>query len=518
MAQKVPEAGVHVDSWYVRTMSGIYDRVCEALHDTQSSLYQRVENVVYGLIVLSISLFAQELYWGREGEVGEFLGRLDVWILWIFVVEYLLRLLTWRPEEVDFYELSVGERVWHHLLGRVRFVFSPMMLVDLMTVLAVVPLFRGLRALRLLRLLKKQTGRRAHNPVASIATTIEENALAYGFGLSVFAVIAIVGGLSLYLVEHQDNPSVSTIADGIWWAVVTLTTVGFGDIAPVTGLGRLVGGILMICGMGTLALTAGIVGQTLMQSVLTLREEQFRMNPVVNHIVICGYEAGNHMLLDALSHEIDVNKRMVVVFAPGERPEGLPPDFRWISGNPIKDSELEKVRLKYAETVIIVGSRDVLPHQADATTILTAFTVRRYLSMHPAAHPRKRPVYIVAEVLDVENLEHARAAGVDEVIETTRIGFSMVAHAVHFPGMAKVMSSLASSDGQSIFVGCIPSNIALPATWLDVSQALQTVKVLAIGLRDVDTGHDRLQPDPSTQVTAEHQVVYLATGQILPTA
>ena len=67
-----------------------------------------------------------------------------------------------------------------------------------------------------------------------------------------------------------------------------------------------------------------------------------------------------------------------------------------------------------ASAVVIIGSRALLPQQADANTILTAFTVRRYLSQQTGHQERKRALYVIAEVLDEENVEHARTAGVDE--------------------------------------------------------------------------------------------------------
>ena len=112
----------------------------------------------------------------------------------------------------------------------------------------------------------------------------------------------------------------------------------------------------------------------------------------------------------------------------------VPHQFTWVSGDPTKESELDKVRLDHASAAIIVGSRDMIPQQADAITILTAFTIRRYLRQKDSHGHRVRPLYIVAEVLDAENVDHARTAGADEVIETNRLGFSLLAHAIVMPG------------------------------------------------------------------------------------
>ena len=86
----------------------------------------------------------------------------------------------------------------------------------------------------------------------------------------------------------------------------------------------------------------------------------------------------------------------MIIFAPGERPTDVPPEFLWVSGDPSKESELDKVRLTHAAAVVIVGPRSLSPQHADAMTILIAFTVRSYIRKRPEAASRKEPLYIVA--------------------------------------------------------------------------------------------------------------------------
>ena len=113
---------------------------------------------------------------------------------------------------------------------------------------------------------------------------------------------------------------------------------------------------------------------------------------------------------------IPIEKRSIPTVA--ERPRELPPSFLWVQGDPTKESELDKVRLTHAEAVIISGARDMSPQSADARTILITFTIRSYLkAKFKEVRKRRSPVYVVAEVLDSENVDHAAAAGADEVID-----------------------------------------------------------------------------------------------------
>ena len=491
----------------------MWNSLRRALHDTRDRTYQRIEAVVYVLIIASIALFAVDLLGWATGAAAVVLNQVDAAILAVFWVELILRVGTYQPPAVDFYQWGSSGRLRAEFLGRFRFLLTPMVLIDLLTVLAVFPIFRGLRALRLLRLLRTRRVLRYSNPVMGLTRAFEENALLYGLAFTVFGLFAVLGGVSITLVEVDQNPDIQTLADGVWWALVTLTTVGFGDITPITPLGRVVGGTLMIAGMFSLALFAGIVGNTLMASVLTIRQEQFRMRAHVNHIVVCGFEPGTRLLLDALAAELDLHDNQVVVFGPDERPIDLAPEFLYVQGDPTKESELAKVRVEHARAVVICGARSKLPQEADATTLLTVFTIRRTLRANPVEPPRAEPLYIVAEVLDSENVEHALSAGADEVIESNRIGFSLVAHALRFHGTASLMSELAKPTGHSVFVGPVPAPVVLPSTWREVREVLrETHRVIPIGLRI--SGEDRVAPDDTQAVQSEDRVIYLGRGPL----
>jgi len=266
---------------------------------------------------------------------------------------------------------------------------------------------------------------------------VEFNRIRRRLRLAVGALLLViaVGVLGFVLIGKGDHG----LVDAIYMTVITLTTVGFGDITPQTTEGRLVGAVLMVGGMFTLALFAGIVGHTLLSAVLSIREDQFRMSDYIDHIVVCGYEGGTRTLLDALLAEEFAEHTALVLFGPGERPADVPLPFFWIGGDPTKERELNKARIGYARAAVLVGSRSLDPQQADAKTILIAFTIRKYLRKLAVTGRRTRPLYIVAEILEPENVEHARAAGVDEVIESHRLGFSLLAHAVSEPGSGQIM-------------------------------------------------------------------------------
>ncbi len=240
------------------------------------------------------------------------------------------------------------------------------------------------------------------------------------------------------------------------------------------------------------------------------------MSSIIDHIVICGYEPKTRLLLDAIGEDVDPEKQNVIIFAPGERPADIPAAFMWVSGDPSKESEMEKVRMAHAAAVVIVGSRALSPQHADAMTILVAFTIRSFVSARPEVNKRKHSLYIVGEILDAENVAHAKAAGVDEVIETTQLGFSLLAHAINEHGTAELMSQVARVGAHSLYVG-----IAERKGTKSFAELRRSVKsdtgALVIGVHDPVSGEDLVNPPEDFMIGKDSRVIYLAKKPILPT-
>lgn len=501
-------------------MRSIFASVHAAFHEPQTRIYRVVQGTVWTLIVVSIAVLVIEALLPAGSAAEPFMGHLDQVILIIFAIEIVLRIASFQPPSLKVFKRPPLGRIRAQVMSRVAFALRPMTLIDVLAVLALFPGLRGLRVLRLLRLLRTSRVFRYRNPFAIVLQALEENGLLFTFAFSVLGVTTVLGGVTMYLVEGRINPELTTMGDGIWWALVTVTTVGFGDITPVSMLGRIVGGVMMIGGMFTLALFAGIVGSSLVRGMLSIREEQFRMSDYVNHVVVCGYDQSSHLLQEALQKAMNLTDTKVVFFEDVERPRDLPPEFYWVQGDPTKESELGKVRLTHAAAVIVSGARDVPPQVADAASILTVFTIRAYLKReHKTVAGRRRPLYVVAEILDSENVDHALKAGADEVIETRRIGFAMVAHAVAYHGTATTMSKVLLSGAHSVYIGRIPGDLSAPVAYGDLLVDMQLSKQggLVIGVR-TPGGREIINPPKSLVLDPGSSLIYLSETPLLEAA
>jgi len=193
----------------------------------------------------------------------------DLFSVAVFSVEYLLRL--WTAVELN------DKRFHHPVYGRLRWMVSPMALIDL---LAVLPFYLGmfvemdLRAIRVLRVLRVfKLGRysMAMNVMVSVA---RQETRAIGAVLFVMLVVLIFTSSLMYLFEHHAQPHVfSDIPTAMWWSVVTLTTLGYGDMVPITPLGRMLGGLTAVLGVGMIALPAGVLASGFSEQMRQRRQE-----------------------------------------------------------------------------------------------------------------------------------------------------------------------------------------------------------------------------------------------------
>ena len=191
-----------------------------------------------------------------SSETVRFLNRFEKWAIIVFTVEYLLRIWT---ADMLFPELPP----WR---ARLKYVFSGMAIIDLVAILPFyLPMFVSvnlvsLRAIRLVRLLRLFKLNRYTDAVSSIGAVFRSKFREILVSIFLVMILLVIASLLIYYAEHDAQPDKFANAfSGVWWAVATLTTVGYGDIYPVTALGRLMGGVIAIMGIGLVAVPTGII-------------------------------------------------------------------------------------------------------------------------------------------------------------------------------------------------------------------------------------------------------------------
>ncbi len=280
-------------------------------------------------------------------------------------------------------------------------------------------------------------------------------------------VVAAVGALVLlvsvafYWVERHPQ---LTWADSLWWAVVTLSTVGYGDVVPVTPGGRLLAAVVMVGGVGLLSVMTGQLASLLMEYRARKRKGLLSVE-LSQHVVLIGWNAFGAELIRALRTSNVVGRGqgevVIVTTLPQEEREAiafqldLGDALHFVYGSAAHEGIVHKARPARAKLVYLLARDDVSPAEADQHTLCAALAVRE---LAPSV-----PLY--AEAMTPEGRKNMVRAGVSHVLVRgeleTRILGIMGSHAA----LGAVLEQVVGLEGQPLlgYRGLTPEEKSM--TW-----------------------------------------------------
>ncbi len=207
------------------------------------------------LIFLNVMLVVLETEESLNLQFKDIFYYFEVFSIAIFTIEYILRL--WSCTE--------DSRFRFPFLGRLKYAIQPIVIIDL---IAFLPFYfpmvgadlRFVRAVRLIRLFRLLKIGRYSKSLSSLGRVIKAKKEELIITLFSGFILLILAASIMYYIEREYQPEVfSSIPSAMWWAVATLTTVGYGDIYPKTVLGKIIGSFIAVVGVGLFALPAGII-------------------------------------------------------------------------------------------------------------------------------------------------------------------------------------------------------------------------------------------------------------------
>lgn len=227
-----------------------------------------VDGALIGLIALNVTAVVLESVSALSAAYGPQFRALEVFSVAVFTVEYGFRVWSCVEAKEGRYEDSFG--------GRLKYMLTPIALVDLMAILPfyLTVLFNiDLRFLRVLRLLRVFKLTRYSSAMTVLLEVLRREARSFGAALFILFVILIMASSGIYLLEQDLQPKAfGSIPAAMWWSVATLTTVGYGDVTPITAMGKVFGALITIVGIGMVALPAGILASGFSDQLRKRRE------------------------------------------------------------------------------------------------------------------------------------------------------------------------------------------------------------------------------------------------------
>ena len=216
---------------------------------------QYVDTALFILILLNITAVCLESIKDIGNKYERSFYYFEMFSVFIFGIEYLLRVWS-APAREDLGEGS-------SFIKRLKYIFSFTGLIDLVAIIpSIITYFGGLdlrwlRVLRLLRLLKISNYSSA---IEDFFSAIMADWRSFSAALYLVLVALFLSSALMYIAENESQPDkFSSIPETMWWSLITLTTVGYGDVSPITPFGKIIGAFTAIMGVCTVALLTGIV-------------------------------------------------------------------------------------------------------------------------------------------------------------------------------------------------------------------------------------------------------------------
>ncbi len=208
------------------------------------------------LIILNVVAVMLVTVESIRAEYGELLAGFEVFSVIVFTLEYVLRL--WAIVEEPAYR--------HPVTGRLRYAVSFFGLIDLLAILPFyLPMFvrvdlRTLRILRLLRLIRLVKLGRYSTALMAFMSVLKNKKEQLIVSVVILLLLLVVSSTVIYYLENEQQPEAfSSIPASLWWGIVTLTTIGYGDVYPVTVGGKICAAIISIISIGMVAFPSGII-------------------------------------------------------------------------------------------------------------------------------------------------------------------------------------------------------------------------------------------------------------------
>ncbi|WP_347549019.1 potassium channel family protein [Pseudalkalibacillus hwajinpoensis] len=306
-------------------------------------------------------------------------------------------------------------------------------------------------------------------------------------------LILIAMGFVMHTVEPKVFPSVF---EGIWFAIVTASTIGYGDVSPETTAGKALAMVYIMFGAGFMTFYMARLASTFVMTQGALGRGERRYDRS-NHVVVVGWNSRSRHTIKALLSNQPERSVVLIDNSLTENPlqkEGI----HFIKGSPGEDSTLRSANVRDAQTVLITADQYKSEIEVDMQSILTLLTIK---GINPS-------VYTIVEILSPEQIVNAKRAGADEIIESAHLLSTVMTNSVFSHGLSTTLLEMLThlKPNQLDFMS---AETFSEVSFCDVAQRLNEKDILMIGVK---RGNDLvMNPSPSFTIQSDDRLLVIHT-------
>jgi voltage-gated potassium channel len=408
------------------------------LENDKNKYKKYIDFFMIALIFISVAVLIREV----KHHVNNYLLFFSNYVIsFIFLVEYLLRfwisssvskIIVARAEHDTFLhrEVSLWKAFQEVLRVKLLYMISPKAIIDL---LAIMPFFHELRLLRifiLFRIFKLFRYAKSFQTLSSVLATKKFEFLT----LAIFASIVIfVSSVLIYVMESNDpNSPVTTLFEAFYWSIVTISTVGYGDITPVSSEGRFVAIIVIIAGIAVLAFTTSLFVSAFTEKLDEIKEVKTieDVSKLKKFYLICGYDS----VAEEVAHKLSrTGNKLIIIDKDLQKIERAKQSgFTALNYDPGAVESYEKLNINMQKQVKAV----LCLRENDIENVYAALTIRSF----------DKTTSILSLLINDSNRKKLKFAGINSIVYPQELVGLITKELVGMPVAFEVIHELRSEN------------------------------------------------------------------------
>jgi len=410
---------------------------CKLMND-DSFVYKRYFDIfMFILVLISVTILLYDI----KHDILPFFENFDYYfVTGVFLIEYIIRLWVYN----DIHKIIINEYEESNFIGRKfnlkkvikeivlkkwEYMRTPFAIIDF---LAILPGYRGFRIFRIFVIFRLFKLIRYVKSINTFIEVLANKKFELFILLIALSFVTFIGGAVMYVFEAHANPKIHNLFDAFYWSLITISTVGYGDIAPVTDEGKVLTMVLIVFGIGFISFSTSII-----VSAFTEKLEELKADRVVREaksmndvFLLCGYSNESEILAKRFKSE---NQDFIIVDLDEDRvTEATLKGYVAIKGDVTNRDFLKKLDFNKITKVFVLTNNDI----ANAFIILSVRTFAKK--------------GIIALANDKKHIAKMKKAGASYVVVPTKATAVLMAEYIGHPITFEVIDAILSEKKKAI--------------------------------------------------------------------